>query len=507
MMRWAKGFKYAAGTVVFALILVMCIGKAADITERKDSDFKYAPFFEQEEDFDVLFLGTSHVINGIFPMELWNDFGIVSYNFGGHGNRIPVSYWVLENALEYTTPRLVVVDVLMVESDEKISPTHEYVHLSLDCFSVTKTKIEGIYDLFDDAEQTDENGDNPDKKLGYIWDFGQYHSRWNGLDENDVTNADVTQEKGAESRIAVAEPQEYSIVPQTEVLQKNTVGMDYLRKIIEDCQRRGIDVLLVHLPYPSTDEQQIAANSVYAIAEEYGVDYLNFVAMDSVVDYGVDCFDSYSHLNPSGARKVTKYLGDYIVQHYDIPDRREDERYVSWFDDYEEYIRYKIKNIDKQETLDTELMLLSDEGFSSCIYIKEDSPIFQDERMMNLVRNISQHEAVTLLDAAIESGSSYFLIVDNSWETIWESTGEDLTELSTTFGTVRYGNQYGVPYLYIQDSETNWLDGEWNEKGSDTAEPDMQVFVVNKYTGEVVAESRWNWSRADTVTKAEDIDD
>jgi hypothetical protein len=61
--------------------------------ERKASDFKYANFFEQDEDFDVLFFGTSHVINGIFPMELWNEYGIVSYNFGGHGNEIATSYW------------------------------------------------------------------------------------------------------------------------------------------------------------------------------------------------------------------------------------------------------------------------------------------------------------------------------------------------------------------------------------------------------------------------------
>jgi hypothetical protein len=61
--------------------------------ERKSSDFKYADYFEQDEDFDVLFFGTSHVINGIFPMELWNDYGIVSYNFGGHGNEIATSYW------------------------------------------------------------------------------------------------------------------------------------------------------------------------------------------------------------------------------------------------------------------------------------------------------------------------------------------------------------------------------------------------------------------------------
>lgn len=53
-----------------------------DLMERKSSDQKYEDFWKQEEGFDVLFFGTSHMINGVFPMKLWDDYGIVSYNFG-----------------------------------------------------------------------------------------------------------------------------------------------------------------------------------------------------------------------------------------------------------------------------------------------------------------------------------------------------------------------------------------------------------------------------------------
>ena len=48
----------------------------------------YYDFYQQEQDFDVLFLGTSHVLNAVYPMELWRDYGIVSYNMANHSENI-----------------------------------------------------------------------------------------------------------------------------------------------------------------------------------------------------------------------------------------------------------------------------------------------------------------------------------------------------------------------------------------------------------------------------------
>ena len=46
-------------------------------------------------------------------------------------------------------------------------------------------------------------------------------------------------------------------------------------------------------------------------------------------DTSSDYRDRY-HCNASGAMKVTTYFGDYISQHYDIPDRRGDPDYSEW---------------------------------------------------------------------------------------------------------------------------------------------------------------------------------
>ena len=113
--------KKISASIIFLLILIFIISKADQLLERKYSYSKYADFYEQDEDFDVLFFGTSHMLNAVSPMELWNDYGIVSYNMANYSETICTNYWQLISALEHTTPKVVVVDLLALDNDSKIN--------------------------------------------------------------------------------------------------------------------------------------------------------------------------------------------------------------------------------------------------------------------------------------------------------------------------------------------------------------------------------------------------
>ena len=71
----------AISCIITVCLTVCFLSYLTDLMESKASEIKYADFFDQDEDFDVLFMGTSHAVLGVFPMELWNDYGIISYNF------------------------------------------------------------------------------------------------------------------------------------------------------------------------------------------------------------------------------------------------------------------------------------------------------------------------------------------------------------------------------------------------------------------------------------------
>lgn len=381
--------------ILSCAVLVCLIGISLSyltgLMERKESRFKYEAFFSQKEDFDVLFMGSSHVVNAVFPMELWNDYGIVSYNMGGHANQLATTYWVMENALDHTTPKLMVIDGMHLNFNIKTGYDFSNIHISFDAFPFSATKMAAIRDLLDDEEmdkkieEGETVGTELRTELGILWDYSVYHSRWSELRGDDFSS-DTSKEKGAESRIAVGKPREIVEIPSDSVLEEETLGIQYMRKMIEECQERGIAVLLVYLPFPPQEQDFKNANRMYQIAEEYGINYINFLDMD-IVDYSTDCYDEGSHLNPSGARKVTDYLGRYIMDNYEIPDQRTNEAYDGWYDAYEEYKEFKTSNIREEQELDNYLMLLADKDYDVMIEIFN-PVIWKNEYYCNLFKNL-----------------------------------------------------------------------------------------------------------------------
>lgn len=355
-------------------LIVLGVMYVSNITERKESKEKFAQFYDSEENIDVLFIGSSHVLNGIFPMDLWRDFGIVSYNMAGHGNRMILNYWVLMNALEHTTPKLVVLDAYMLSLEDKIRDL-EQLHISADAIPYSKTKVDMINELVDEEE----------RKNDFLWKFSTYHNRWSVLEKNDFAMI-TTPEKGAESRSDVAVPVEMRYFePDYKIPEEDGIGVEYACKIIEECQKRDIEILITYLPFPDNSGWQGESNRMEEIAMEYGVNFLDFFTLLEQVNLKTDFHDESSHLNPSGARKITKYIGNYIVQNYAIEDHRENEEYSEWHDDFETYIRFKMENICKEEELKNYFMLLSDSDFSYGIYLKPGSSIEEHPVLIELL--------------------------------------------------------------------------------------------------------------------------
>ena len=106
-----------------------------------------------------------------------------------------------------------------------------------------------------------------------------------------------------------------------------------------------------------------------------------------MINYQTDLYDENSHLNPSGARKVTDYLGHYLMEQYDLEDQRDNEAYSEWYNDYIEYTALKNNNLTSRNDIVEYLMLLAGDDIQITMDIR-DKDIFKNAWILSLLGNL-----------------------------------------------------------------------------------------------------------------------
>ena len=167
-----------------------------------------------------------------------------------------------------------------------------------------------------------------DQWVEFMMPFSLYHGRW-----EEILGGNTERMVECERFTLGYEPRagrtENSFVRTQEVWGEPLPGHDALRRIAALCRDYGVEPVFMMVPAPLDAQEQMYVNSVQTIADELGVPFLNMLDLD-VVDYAVDCYDSVGHLNPDGASKTTAYLGQWLDERYDLPDRRGDSAYAHW---------------------------------------------------------------------------------------------------------------------------------------------------------------------------------
>ncbi len=480
------------GTLFFVILIALLAGLSS-LFEYKESRAKTAPLLERAGQLDVLFLGDSHAYSDIYPFELWDRYGIAAYNMGNYNTTVPLSYWMLRNVLDTCSPKVVVVDVNLIWEQAKLPGNSSDVHLSLDGFPLTLTKLDALFDLMDDPAVTDNDGNAyPDLIPEFIFPFIKYHARWSGLTSDRAKSA-YNRELGGERNLDVVVPSPYELI--SDAAPEQGFGFVYLRRLIQLCQEKGIRVMLINLPYPSRNEhdEQLYTNAVQYLADEYGIEYIDFVYLDQIVDYSTDCYDPDSHMNSSGAWKVTDFLGQHLREMYAVPDHRGEAAYTRWNSDYAIYCQDKLQSLREAEDPRIFLMLLSDPSFSTVLLVPKDSAVRRDPLGMQLLQNIGRRHlmAADMYDAVWSDSLMPFEQITQPADTaclafvdrtgpvpsVQECTGSGT--LSAPFGIISLdGSSPSAEIRGTQDSTTLTL-----EAGADIA-----AAVLDRETGQVLYE-------------------
>ena len=320
-----KNKKKLAMTALWLAALVCCLLLADKLMRRDDSERKYGAFFDDKNGFDVLFMGTSRVLDAISPMELWRDWGITSYNMGNNSEPLGMTYHVLNLAMGVHKPKVVVVDVFYMAHALDEAWTYPYRHMFLDAVPFGRAKIDLVKAAFPESEWQE-----------FLMPFSLYHGRWDeilaGTGERMVDCEPYMM--GGELRPSKRGRKDYELTDAA--YEEELPGAQALRDIAALCTENDIELVLTALPGHASEQEQMAMNSAIPVAEELGVPMINMMPM-GVINRQKDCCDYEGHLNPRGASKVTAFLGAWLAENYDLEDRRGDHAYAHWDENLKKY--------------------------------------------------------------------------------------------------------------------------------------------------------------------------
>lgn len=274
-------------------------------------------YYDEEKDFDVVFVGDCEVYENFVPLVLWEEHGINSYIRGSAQQLIWQSYYLTEETLKYEKPDVVVFNVLSMKYNE---PQKEaYNRMTIDGMRWSPSKVGAIKASMFESESF----------IEYVFPILRFHSRWNELEREDFKyffGNEKVGDNGYYMQLGVV-PVDY--IPEPKILGTYEFGdtsWEYLNKIKDICAENDVELVLIKAPslypewYPEWDEQ------IVDFAEENDLKYVNFLECTDEIglDFSTDTYDAGLHLNLSGAEKLTSYFGDYLAENCDLEDRRDE---------------------------------------------------------------------------------------------------------------------------------------------------------------------------------------
>lgn len=311
----------------FALLLIVLRG-LNEMFKFKYGDGIYGlkTYYELPTDtVDVLVLGSSHAFEDINPAVLYEEYGIAAYDLCGSAQALWNTYWYLKEALKSQTPKLIVLEAWAVVYDaEYLDPS--CIIKNTYGMKWSRDKIEAL-----------KVSAPPEETLDFLIGPLQYHGRYAELSEADFLpyqgKAGLWEYwKGFGNNMKIQAQSAIDVSHVELPIELHEKSERYYRQIIELSQEAGIPMIIVVTPFCGiNDEQQGKYLRAAEIASEYGIPFINYnMQVDEIgLDYGTD-FADIGHMSYLGNRKFTEYFGRYLAAHYDLPDRRGEEEWISW---------------------------------------------------------------------------------------------------------------------------------------------------------------------------------
>ncbi|MBR0398799.1 MAG: hypothetical protein IJI10_11095 [Eubacterium sp.] len=265
---------------------------------------------------ELAVLGSSQTVAGFSGIHLLEQFGIRSFSPSTSNQPMICTCYYAKQMMKTQQLKAAVIDVSMLY--EKVFPTGFRRVADTAPFSIDKLKLI----LNHSSYLIKKSGWKKNMRTiwSYFFPFMQYHDRWESLTKTDFGQTECGPFVFCGNTSQIARQSVTDIILEDkpdsaadELPDENQLY--WFREMIDAFQQAGIPVLLIKTP--KYDWTPARYRGVCALAEEYGLEYLDFNTRALFDDAGLNAEQDFSnpeHLNYSGAIKLTDYLAEYLCR-------------------------------------------------------------------------------------------------------------------------------------------------------------------------------------------------
>ena len=317
---------YLSRLIVFFLIFdILFVGISYVLRQDNDLKKRFAGFYNCEEgSLDVVYIGASPVHPYWAAPLAWNEYGFTSWPLATNVQQPKVIKVLLDEVLKTQVPKVVVIELRMFSRHQ--SEFDEFIEKE----GATRNVTDNVKYSFNKIRIVNLLIDNIEERHLYLFDIIKYHSLWKHLEEKDWQYWDFEKEDINGGHLVSGDVVNLSGQDQdfSSVIESRKMPAEQeiiLRDLLDYCKKHDIVLLCTVNPYTAinAEVQEMFNYMKEIIVDEYGYDYINFNNLydELNVNFASDFYNA-SHMNACGAVKFTRYLANYLVENYDLKDKR-----------------------------------------------------------------------------------------------------------------------------------------------------------------------------------------
>ena len=289
-----RKLKILAKIVCFCLIFVLLLDfvnglfKPKWLEDRWTSSKTNVSFYKLEKNStDVLFFGSSVVAASADPFQLYNEYGISSYNLSVVSQTMSGTYFWVKEALQTQKPKVIFVEVKTLgrkhdKLESKARKSYDYMRLG-------KTKLEYAYATVNSDKETKDN-EEAQGIFEYLFPLSLYHTRWSELDYDDYDFVLGNNNSDTKGYAALTNTFKYTSkydkasddagkydgfdAKKVKYSKYNTTNKEYVEKIAKLAKQNNVELILYKTPDTSWSVKKY--NYVNDLAKELDIEVTNF---------------------------------------------------------------------------------------------------------------------------------------------------------------------------------------------------------------------------------------